>query len=131
MQPLRRHAALRFQRLTLRPERTRRGRLGLLAKAPAIKLRLTPDRGMTMLKPLCVTLAVLLAAACTPSGGGGGNVPTNAGGPGTTPGPVQTPFPNTIPAGGLIGADLTAARQSSDFFNFFHLAPTGPEGASG
>jgi hypothetical protein len=84
-----------------------------------------------MLKPLCAALALLLAAACSPSGTG--NAPAAAAAPANAAAPaaaatggVQAPA-----AGGMIGADLTAVRQSSDFFNFFHLAPTGPANAPG
>jgi hypothetical protein len=82
---------------------------------------------MTMLRPFCIALALLLTAACTPSGGGGANAlnstntPIGSGGAGA----------QALASGGMIGADLTAVRQSSDFFNFFHLAPTGPANAPG
>jgi hypothetical protein len=90
---------------------------------------------MTMLKPLCAVLALLLAAACTPIGVNTANDTNGAGAPANASVPavgavvvagVQAPA-----GGGMIGADLTAVRQSSDFFNFFHLAPTGAAGAPG
>jgi hypothetical protein len=100
----------------------------LFGAAPAIKVRFNGgSAGTTMLKPLYAALALLSAVACTQSGAGGANTPgaTNTLNAPAAAG-VQAPA-----GGGMIGADLTAVRQGSDFFNFFHLAPTGPANAQG
>jgi hypothetical protein len=95
-----------------------------------------------MRKSFCVALALLSVAACSPGianqtaanptaanqavvapAPGQPTVVTQVAGPPLSGGQTMAP--------GMIGVNLAAVQQGSDFFKFFHLAPTGPANAPG
>jgi len=84
-----------------------------------------------MSKAFCATFAVLVAACSQGGAGGQANAPQNASAASPNAALAAPPASRAIAPGGLIGAELASARQSSDLFTFFHLTPTGPANARG